>query len=58
MRMLNSMSSRFSRSFNYTMPEYRPSQPKGAKTRLSLALPSVAVPSRDETRLSRSTRKR
>ena len=39
MRMLNSVSSRFSRSFNYTMPEYRHSKPKGVKTRIALTAP-------------------
>lgn len=39
MRMLTSRSSRFTRSFNYTMPEYRPASPKGMKTRISVVAP-------------------
>jgi hypothetical protein len=39
MRMLTSRSSRFTRSFNYTMPEYRPAAPRGIKTRISVVAP-------------------
>jgi len=40
MRRLNSMSSRFNRSFNYTMPEYRTSNPKARKTQITVVAPA------------------
>jgi len=40
MRMLSSKSSRFTRSFNYTIPEYRSSSPKARKTTLSVVVPA------------------
>lgn len=43
MRMLNSTSSRFSRSLNYTMPECRPTEPKRVKPRISLVAPTGPV---------------
>lgn len=39
MRMLSSKSTRFNRSFNYTMPEYRPQGPQSTKTRISVVSP-------------------
>lgn len=41
MAMLTSKSHRFSRSFNYTMPEYRPSSPPGRKQRISVVVPAT-----------------
>lgn len=41
MAMLTSKSRRFSRSFNYTMPEYRDSSPRGKKVRMNLAVPAT-----------------
>lgn len=41
MAMLSSKSHRFTRSFNYTMPEYRPSAPRGQKDRISLVVPAT-----------------
>jgi hypothetical protein len=43
MAMLNSTSSRFSRSLNYTMPECRPTTPKGLKSRISVVLSTGPV---------------
>lgn len=40
MRKLTSKSSRFARSFNYTMPEYRNSNPKARKSTLSVVAPA------------------
>jgi hypothetical protein len=40
MRMLNSQSSRFTRSLNYTAPEYRSHSLHSARTRLSLVAPT------------------
>lgn len=40
MRKLSSTSSRFTRSFNYTMPEYRASNPKARKTQISVVAPA------------------
>lgn len=40
MRKLTSMSSRFTRSFNYTMPEYRNSNPKARKSTISVVAPA------------------
>jgi len=39
MPILNSRSSRFTRSLNYTMPEYRPSAPRGMKTQITVVAP-------------------
>lgn len=39
MRMIHSMSARFARSRNYTMPEYRSSRPRPRKRGISLAAP-------------------
>lgn len=40
MRKLTSTSSRFTRSFNYTMPEYRNSNPKARKSTISVVAPA------------------
>jgi hypothetical protein len=41
MAMLSSKSSRFVRSFNYTMPEYRSPRPQSAKSRISVVVPAT-----------------
>lgn len=41
MAMLISRSHRFSRSSNYTMPEYRPSAPQMRKSRISVVIPAT-----------------
>jgi hypothetical protein len=40
MRLLNPRSSRFTRSLNYMIPEYRTNSPRGAKTRIDIVAPS------------------
>jgi hypothetical protein len=40
MRKLTSKSSRFARSFNYTMPEYRNLSPKARKSTISVVAPA------------------
>jgi hypothetical protein len=55
MRMLTSRSSRFTRSLNYTMPEYRPAAPRGVKTRISVVAP-LGAERTSENRGSRSAR--
>jgi hypothetical protein len=47
MRMLNSQSSRFNRSLNYTVPEYRSHSLNSARTRLSLVAPTHPERSKD-----------
>jgi hypothetical protein len=56
MRMLTSRSSRFTRSFNYTMPEYRPAAPRGVKTRISVVAP-MGNERASENRGTRSARR-
>ncbi len=41
MAMLSSKSSRFTRSFNYTMPEYRNPRPQAHKSRISVVVPAT-----------------
>lgn len=41
MRLLNSRSSRFSRSLDYMIPEYRTNAPRGVKTRIDIVAPQV-----------------
>jgi hypothetical protein len=41
MAILSSRSHRFVRSFNYSMPEYQPSSPRGQKSRISLVVPAT-----------------
>lgn len=41
MAILSSRSNRFVRSFNYTLPEYQPSSPRGQKSRISLVVPAT-----------------
>jgi hypothetical protein len=41
MAMLSSKSHRFIRSYNYTMPEYRPAGPRGQKSRISVVVPAT-----------------
>jgi hypothetical protein len=41
MRKFSFKSSRFSRSHNYTMPEYRPSSPQARKTAISVVVPAT-----------------
>ncbi len=43
MRMISNQSSRFNRSLNYTVPEYRTSSLHSAKNRLSLVAPTHPV---------------
>ena len=56
MRMLTSRSSRFTRSFNYTMPEYRPAAPRGVKSRISVVAP-MGNERASENRGTRSARR-
>jgi hypothetical protein len=48
MRMISNQSSRFSRSLNYTVPEYRTSSLHSAKSRLSLVAPTHAERGKDK----------
>jgi hypothetical protein len=57
MAMLSSKSHRFNRTSNYTLPEYRPSSPRGQKDRISVVVPATHERSPDQ-RASRSEVKR
>lgn len=57
MRMLTSRSSRFTRSLNYTMPEYRSAAPRGVKTRISVVAPLGNEQRTSECRGSKSARR-
>lgn len=48
MRMLNAQSSRFTRSLNYTVPEYRSHSLHTARTRLSLVAPTHPERSKED----------
>ncbi len=41
MAMLSSRSRRFTQSFNYNLPEYRQSAPRGQKTGISVVVPAT-----------------
>lgn len=47
MALLTSKSSRFARSMNYTMPEYRPNSARTASNRLSVVAPLGHAPNRE-----------
>jgi hypothetical protein len=57
MAMLSSKSHRFNRTSNYTLPEYRPSSPRGQKDRISVVVPATHERLPDQ-RASRSEVKR
>jgi hypothetical protein len=56
MRILNSQSSRFSRTLNYTMPEYRAST-ASARTRLSLVAPTHPERRKDAPKVESRTQR-
>ncbi len=41
MAMLSNRSRRFTRSFNYNLPEYRQAAPRGQKTGISVVVPAT-----------------
>jgi hypothetical protein len=58
MRILTSRSARFTRSLNYTLPEYRPSAPRGMKTQITVVAPLGRETSADVPAAARVSTKR